>query len=140
MSDSKEFKIDGVTYRATRMSALAALDIARRWSSVLLFLSSTSKIDFGAKDFAKGWALSANVLSQDDSNTGVMACLSCAQRKIDGDKGWAPMVSGGVITYADVPFDRLLEIVYEVLVLNRLIGPSSFFFEAPSTSATNPPA
>lgn len=135
-----EFKVGAFQYRAGRMSAFTALDIARKWSGPLMFLSTSSKVDFSAEDFARGMVLGSGGVAKDDNDAAVLSCLSCVQRRLDGDKGWAPLVNGNVLAYQDMDFSQVLQVCYGALIANRLMGPDSFFSDALASMKANPQA
>lgn len=64
-----------------------------------------------------------------DSNYVLMGCMSCVQRQVRGGTGWAPIVSGDQLMYADIRLPEMLQLVGYVLRDNL----TSFFGE-PLTS------
>ena len=54
-----DFQVGGKNYRATRLSAIDALDISRKWAQPLIYAAGTDKPDFGVRDFMQAFAASA---------------------------------------------------------------------------------
>lgn len=130
-----EAKIAGQTYRAGRLAAFDAMDVAKRLSGALIALSATEKEDFSGEDFAKGFILMAAGITRTDVDAAVGMLLGVCHRKISGDTGWAPvMVDGNLMFPDDMDFTTMLQVAHLALVANRLIGKTSFFAMPPQTS------
>ena len=125
-----EFQVAGKNYRAKKLNAFEAYDVARKWSYVLLTMAKAENLT--SKTFAQGFVPFTAAIPKPDNDFALNTCLASVSRQINGDKGWAPLWVDGQLRYEDVEMSEMLEIVFHVLISNKLVD---FFAEPTSTSA-----
>ncbi len=127
-----EFQVGAHRYQCRKLSAFEAFDIGRKWSYVLANLVTAN--DLSAKTFAQGFLAFSTPIPKGDSDFTLNVCLSAVSRAVKDKKGWAPITGpNGDLRYDDIDMPTMLEIVYNVLVLNKIVD---FFAIAPSTSTS----
>lgn len=132
-----EFEIGGHSYKAGRLDAMTQLHVVRRLAPILTTLRSVAE-EGAAGSMAPEAALQRAVEAlgevSDNSVEYVIArCMERVQRKIEGDRGWAPAwnKAAGRPQFDDIGGFHLLTIASRV-VMNEL-GP---FFEGLASSLT----
>jgi hypothetical protein len=123
MADN-EFKVGHHTYRAGRLDARKQFDVARRLSYVLVQLGAEKKADFkpSAENFARIILVTTGYIPQADMDAALNICLSVVKRHIPGDIGWAALTaSNGALMYEDIGMAEMLQIVWHVISMHRLV-------------------
>jgi Phage tail assembly chaperone protein, TAC len=126
-ASSDEFEVGGNLYRARKLNAFDAYDVARKWSYVFLTMAKAENLN--PQTFAKAFVPFTAPVPKADNDFALELCLQSVQRKSSGDKGWFPIRVEGQMRYDDIGMMEMLEIVYHVIMLNKMID----FFEEPAS-------
>lgn len=136
-----DFSIDGKAYRTNKLGTMVQMEIARRYSSVLVFIgdvkAKTEKENPGKttpKSLGQAILLAASQLPAEDQQFVVGSALSIVFRIIEGTPQTAMPVrepSSGRLMFDDITPVALAEIVYRVLEDHGLVD---FFVDPPQTS------
>lgn len=132
-----EFELAGHTYKVGRLDAMTQLHVVRRLAPILTTLRSVAEegvVGADGQEAALQRAVEAIGAVTDGSLEYVIArCMERVQRKIEGDRGWAPAWNrqAGKPQFDDIGGFHLLTIASRV-VMNEL-GP---FFDGLASSLT----
>lgn len=126
-----EFEVGGNRYQAARMPVRTQFHVARRLGPALLFLATlkTGKENVDGKAFAIAVCSSQVSLNTEDCDYAMDACLEHVQRFDNG--AWAPMKTANTPLMYEVELPELLQVVWHVLVENKLVD----FFSVPPTGS-----
>jgi len=127
MSES-EFQVAGKDYRAKRLNAFDAYDVARKWAYVFLMMARAENLT--PKTFAQGFVTFTGPTPKSDNDFAMDICLNSVTRKLENGTGYAPVKVNGQIRFEDIGLQEMLEVVYHVILQNRLVD---FFVESPAT-------
>lgn len=131
--------IDGKTYRLTRLETMQAMECARRYGQVLVFVGDVRAKTLAAngpeavtpENMGKAMLLAAGEIAAADQSFVVGACLSVVFR-LEGDKAVPVREPGsGRLQFADMTPLAIAELVYRVLEDHQLIN---FFGDKGPTS------
>ncbi len=137
MSAELEFKVDGHTYRARRISAFDQMHVASEWRDVLMGLSLAKK-NRDAKVTDEQFREATNIIVTGglgrvaaQSREGITRlALGVVKRQERG--GWADVATAdGTVMFDDIRLPQIVSILYAVLDHNGLVD---FFFAGPSAS------
>lgn len=129
-----EFAIDGVHYRTTRLSAMDAFHVARRFSMAIFMLAQLKERTPDA--MARSLVASSSGIPQNDADFVMSKCMATCSRQVTGG-AYAPLAaSTGDLMYNDLSLMTLMKILYYVLEDNSLI---SFFTIPPSATEVESP-
>lgn len=134
-----EFSVNGHTYRADKLPALRAFDLARKWAPVLINLAMASKADPVPSDenIVKAMVAMAAGISQADSDAVIAACLAVVSRR-EGDHWQRLSPGGGQLQYQNMELPELMQVVLNVVRENGLISFFNVPADAASAGATTP--
>lgn len=128
---TSEFSVGSATYRATKMDVFMQYDVARKWAPILIWVASSKDKTFKPADFARAFCAVSSPIPKEDSDYVLGLCLDTVKRGGAGSADFAPIRVSNKLMFDDIELPQMLEIVYHVLKLNKLID---FFVEAPATS------
>lgn len=128
-----DFVIDGIHYRAGRLSAMDAFHVARRFSLAIFMLTQNQSRT--PEEYARSIVLTSAQVPQADADFVMAKCLSTVNRQQTGG-AWAPLTTpNGDLMFADIPLMTLMQILYHVLESNGLVS----FFSVPQSPSETPP-
>ena len=121
-----EFELNGITYKAGTIPAMAQFHIARRLSTVIAALVTHRDPETGQVDPAKiagPLAEAITKMSDDDTEYVLGNCLSVVQRKRANDTGYVNIwnVAAKAPQFDDIDMITMIQIVSEVV--KGQIGP-----------------
>jgi hypothetical protein len=128
--------IDGKAYDIGRIDTFKQLDIARRWSPVLVNLGLIAHSGKGPPDpqaIYKAMMLFSRGIPQEDQDFVMASCLSVVTRQADNGQGWQPVrePQSGRLMFDDMDVMTVLQLTWRVLEAHRL---PEFFYSPPSNT------
>jgi hypothetical protein len=131
---SREFLVDGHTYHVDPLSTFDQFDIARRVAPIvtmLLLQKDRTKLKEG---FARAFVSLSSGISREDGQAILTLCMARVSRQ--SSVGFAPVVVAGKMMFEDVELPQMLELLWHVLLLSKIID----FFDVPVSSSKEPAA
>jgi hypothetical protein len=131
---SREFPVGGHTYRVDPLSTFDQFDIARRVAPIITMLAvqkDRSKLQEG---FARAFVSLSSGITREDGQAILTLCMSRVSRQ--DQVGFAPIMAAGKMMYEDIDMEKMLELLWHVLLLSKIID----FFDVPASSLKKPAA
>lgn len=133
---NETFEVAGETYQSQRMSAFDQHAVSSKLGGVLLLMfdNMKKKRTMSDLDFARAFTVLSGDLRKDSMDEVFYLCLRGVTRKVEGDQGWASVLTEaqGIMAFSDIDMPEMLSIIWHVLKQHRIPD----FFSEPLSKST----